>query len=151
MNIDISTYLSEDEQKQIARDAFFDACRDHFRDEKSVTRILSNMSFYHIREIVDDIIPDYEDKIAKGVVAALSQSDISYQIFRAKSAWEKEDSLAVTIMRQTINENADILEKRVVDLLSASDFVDQKVADIVQEKLEEAICNVYDLIGMLKK
>lgn len=117
MEININDYLDEDELKEIAQEEFRSAARSHFRDERQISRIISNLGYKVIFEEVDRIIGDDTRKlIAKQVPKTIGTKGLSFEIFRRPDRWEGP-SLGYKLLEQAVKDNQHIITEQVKSVL----------------------------------
>ena len=141
MEIDIKNYLSFDEQKELAVEVFKDRmAAELFKSNKGtvvadseVQRIIGNISHQIVMDEVQKYIPDAEQMIKDKVRSIITESTLSYEIFKRKDVWDKEESLAVKYINETVAEYKDTFKQRIRDVMDGYD-VSGDVARLVSEE-----------------
>jgi len=102
VKIDINSYISEDEKKEIAKGVYIEKCKEFFKEEKDIHRILSNTAYnavdFMIKTINDNkpkIKEIIENNIEKQVLVDLKENLNEYII----------DSVQELFKESTPNEN----------------------------------------------
>ena len=145
VKINIDDYLSEEEKKEIAVDVFrtqvknelFNSTDGTVQSDAEVQRVIGNITAAIVFKEVQKYIPDAKEKIKKKTEQALNK-DISYYVFRKKDAWEKEESLAITYINESVKDNRDHLKARVKKTLESFDLMDS---------LREEVATLFDNMG----
>jgi len=102
IEIDINSYISEEEKRELAIQVFkerienelFKAPKGTVIADSEVQRIIGNITSSVVISEISKYIPDYKEKINKKVSEAISK-DISYYVFKKKDSWGGEDSIAI--------------------------------------------------------
>lgn len=61
---------------------------------------------------VQKYIPDCEQMIKDKTLEIINKADFSYQVFKKKDAWGKEESLAITYMNETVRNCKELFHKK---------------------------------------
>ena len=122
MEIKIENHLSEQEIKDIVISEFRQSVKDKFKTEKDIERILINLSYQMLWDEIDKLVPDYKEVVSIKVKEVMLNKDFTYNIFRPKSAWDREDSLGYTYMQRAINENKSLIEGLVKTISPEKSF-----------------------------
>ncbi len=129
ITININDYLSEEEQKEYAIEVFKETIKESMFGKKEgdklideVERVIANISHNIVMEEVQKYIPNFEEMIKQKVVKLLTDSSLSYYVFREKDAWRSKDSLAIVYMNEAIRENKELLQKRIKEIIENYDF-----------------------------
>ena len=117
MEIKIENHLSEQEIKDIVISEFRQSVKDKFKTEKDIERILINLSYQMLWDEIDKLVPDYKEVVSIKVKEVMLNKDFTYNIFRPKSAWDREDSLGYTYMQRAINENKSLIEDKIINVI----------------------------------
>lgn len=140
MNIEIENYLSDDEIRQIVEEEFRNRIKSLFRTEKEITRIVTNLGYYNTFKIIENEVPNFKELI-KEQTKKQCENISSYSVFRKKDAFESENSLAQDYLEEAVEENKEIISKRVVEIMNSID--NQDLADEICSLLEEKIMNLF--------
>lgn len=140
MNIEIENYLSDDEIRQIVEEEFRNRIKSLFRTEKEITRIVTNLGYYNTFKIIENEVPNFKELI-KEQTKKQCENISSYSVFRKKDAFESENSLAQDYLEEAVEENKEIINKRVVEIMNSID--NQDLADEICSLLEEKIMNLF--------
>lgn len=146
IEINIDDYLSESEKKELAIGVFkerigselFKARKGGVQSDSEIQRIIGNISHEIVMKEVQKHIPGCEDMIKRKVENLLNEKDFSYQIFKKADAWERDESLAITYMQQSIQENKDMFQNRIKKYLEDYD---------PSEDISNEISNFFDNLG----
>ena len=138
MNINFKDYLSEKEIKEIIIDELRKEARKHFCNEKEVTRILTNISYYELWKKIEEEVPNSQDIIKEKVKEKLNEIS-SYDVFRRKGEFNNCNSLAYDILEKYVDENKNIIEDKVKDIFSELSKTDLKyeIQGILEDYIEK--------------
>ena len=101
INIDIYDIVSEEEIKAAALEAVKSLVVRQFSGaESNLDRLVSNLSYQYVYDMVDQQYDDELDELLKSKIADIINQLSSYVVFRQKDAWDKEDSVAYKILRE---------------------------------------------------
>jgi len=156
--INIDDYLSEQEKKELAIEVFkerissemFKSSKGSIDSDSEIQRIIGNISHEIVMNEVQKHIPDFEKLITKKVSKIITENDLSYQVFKKKSAWDKDESLAVTYMQQTIIENRDLFKGRIKQAMENYDL-SKDLSEQVTSEFEKMAGSFYKLAEYFQK
>jgi len=144
IEINIDDYLSEDDKKQLAIDAFkesikselFKASSGSVQSESEVQRIVGNIAYQPVMNYVQEFIPDLESKIKESVKNTLLQDSLSFYLFKKKDAWDRGESLAVTFMNEAVRESKKEFKDRIKEEIKnfdASGIIKEEISNMFEE------------------
>jgi hypothetical protein len=114
MTNSVEDYLSEDEMKEIAREAFTTHCAEAFRTDHE--RIFSNAAHKIVWEEVDKIVDgDLAALIAEKTKGAITKLD-TYTVFRQKGVYERQDSAGYLVLAASVEKHKERIGNRVIAL-----------------------------------
>lgn len=144
ISINIDDYLSFSEIKDICIEAIRDAVYENYRQKESdIDRLISNLGYEFIFEAVSKAIgKDAEEMIARKV-SELAQKDdvVKYEMWRRNDMFGREDSPAIKIMNEAIEDNKFYIRALVSKVIDNFEFTDVKDAiydmacEVISEKL----------------
>lgn len=147
MNVDvnINDYLSEEDKKEIAIDVFrqqvkkelFNSNDGTVQADSEVQRIIGNITHEVVFTEVQKYIPDAKEQIIGKVKKALAK-DLNYEVFRKKDAWGKEESLAITYIKEEVKANEEVFKTRIKDMIANYDL---------EPTLNEEVANKFDKLA----
>lgn len=152
--IDINDYLSEAEKKQYAIEAFKETIQKVlFKDKQGIQldseiqRVIGNISHSIVMDEVQKYIPNFEELIKQKTLELLKKDSFNYQVFKKKDAWDKEESLAITYMNETIRENKELFQKRIKETIENYDLSNDITSQISDEfsQMADTIYKLADL------
>ena len=135
--IDIDDYLSEEEKKEIATDAFRNSifkgliAREGNRTNyENYERVISNSVNKYLEDEIDKLLDcDTSEMIKSGVIKAIKKENYSYSLFRSKNSWESEDSPAQKVAKDAVESHREEMTKRIhskleetIDAMDSSDL-----------------------------
>lgn len=157
IKVNIDDFLSEEEKKEIAINTFRDAIKNTmFKGDRSdivkdseIQRIVGNVAHTIVFEEVQKYIPDFKDQIVKKVRKCITEDSLSYQVFRKKDAWEKEQSLAQDYIYQTVREQEQEFKDRIKNEMANFDLKPQLNDEVVKyfEELAGKMYSIADLFS----
>lgn len=143
LSIRIEDYITPEEIKAIAMEAVRDSITRTFcRDEASINRLISNLSYQFIFKAVSDAIGENaQAKITEKVKELLEDgSSIRYELWRRKDAWQKDESPAIPILHKAIKDNEGLIRAKVMQSIDGYEFMD--VQDAMYEALDKIVCDM---------
>lgn len=137
MNINIENYLSEEEIKEICKDELRNSIKKQFSNEKDLTRIITNLSYYELWEQIENEVPNCK-KIIKGKTIEQLNKISSYDVLREKGEFNSKNSVAQDILENCVIENKNIIEDKVKEILNSLSKTDIKydIKGIIEEYIE---------------
>lgn len=118
MNIDVLSYLSEEEIKEICTEEIRNVIRIKLSSEEEVTRIIGNAAYYKAWAMFDQELTDEHKEIIINGIEKIINEPSSFNIFRRHWQTDKPTSKASLIVEETIKtREVDIINKvnEVVD------------------------------------
>lgn len=141
MEIDIKEYLSEDEIKEVAKNALRSQFISILKKETDLKRIITNTSYDIVYRMVDDsLTEDINDNIADKVKNIISNLT-SYNVFKKPDAWDSETNDAYKHLQKCIVENF----PKIKDLVSAQIETEtmKHLKDSLSDYIVEAVQEMY--------
>jgi len=147
VEIDINEYLSEEEKKEIAIDTFRGSLvkglterTDNKTNYENYERVISNSVYHYLEDRIDSILGcDVQEMIKEKTLKTLKDKDYTHSLFRRKSAWEKEDSLAIRIQDEAVKSHKEEMTKKIHDKLN--EVIGNMDADDLYEMYKDAFDN----------
>ena len=141
IEINIDDYLSESEKKQYAIEAFKESVKhgmfkgkEGIQLDSEIQRVIGNISHSIVMGEVQKYIPNSEELIKKKTLDIINSSDFSYQLFKKKDAWDKEESLAISYMREVITQSKNEFQEKIRETMRNYDAT---------EDIKNAICDQF--------
>lgn len=151
MEIKIEDYLSDDDIKEILQNELRVQVRNHFSNEESAKRLLSNLAYHIVKEEVNKIVPNYEEDLVKKVSELIQDKDsLGFKLFDFDS-WGagRNKSLGAKIVEQTVEENKQLIKDKVVEAIQNRDYSDEALIKL--ESLgEEFVGNIYNFVELMR-
>ena len=152
IEIDINEYLTENEKKELVIEAFkeqvkselFKSHNGTIQSDSEVQRIIGNITGQIVMNEVQKYIPDCEKMIREKTIEALSKDNYSYYVFKKKDAWDKEESLAVTYMNDTIKSCKETFQKRIKETIENYDLSND-IAEQISNEFSQMADTIYKL------
>ena len=152
IEIDINEYLTENEKKELVIEAFkeqvkselFKSHNGTIQSDSEVQRIIGNITGQIVMNEVQKYIPDCEKMIREKTIEALSKDNYSYYVFKKKDAWDKEESLAVTYMNDTIKSCKETFQKRIKETIENYDLSND-IAEQISNEFSQMADTIYEL------
>lgn len=140
MDIDIKDYLSDSEMRIIVEEEFREKIRKYFNTESDIARIITNLGYYNTFKIIEDEVPNFKDLI-KQKTKEQCEKISSYAVFREKSDYERQNSLAQDYLEEAVEENKDLINRKVLDIINGLNK--QDIAFEINSIIEEKIDNLF--------
>lgn len=149
--INVLDYLSDSEIKEIAQAEVRNKIRVYLGDEKNTKRVLSNLSYQIVFDEVDRNLGTSAKKTIADNVQNIIKKQSSYSVFRDKdNGYERSDSEATKIVRQTVKEQTEVIKQKVRDTIANKDF-SEEIWIKFEQLGEDFTSNIYSLIEMVTK
>lgn len=152
IEIDINEYLTENEKKELVIEAFkeqvkrelFKSHNGTIQSDSEVQRIIGGITGQIVMNEVQKYIPDCEKMIRDKTIEALSKDNYSYYVFKKKDVWDKEESLAVTYMNETIKSCKETFQKRIKETIENYDLSND-IAEQISNEFSQMADTIYKL------
>lgn len=152
LKIDVNDYLSEEEQKDVVREAFLVATRSLFMKEDNVERVLSNIAFKALSKEVDTLMPNYKKKMVENLDKFFLRSDnLAYHIFHSASDYSGK-SVGQKILDEAVQARKGQIEEKVqqaVDEFNYTKLVKKEAYEAFEALAEGAAGIAQVLYGKL--
>lgn len=149
--IDINDYLSESEKKEYAIEAFKETIKKGMFNDKQgiqldaeIQRVIGNISRSIVMEEVQKYIPNCEELIKKKTLEVINKDSFSYEVFKKKDVWDKDESLAITYMNETIRANKELFQKRIKETIENYDLSND-IAEQISNEFGQMADTIYKL------
>lgn len=139
MEINIKDYMSEEEIKAIIEDEIVRETRRTLCNEKEITRILTNVSYYELWKKIEQEVPNCQEIIkdkTKEKILEISKFDI----FQKRDDFlEYKDSLAQQFLNESVKENKNIIDDKVKKIMNELSLTDIKydIQSIIEQYIED--------------
>ena len=158
IEINIDSYLSEDEKKELAIQVFkeqvkkelFKSSEGTVQSDSEAQRIIGNISHEIVMQEVQKHIPDCEQMIKEKTLEIINKGNFSYQIFKKKDAWDKEESLAITYMNEAVRNCKEIFQSRIKEAIENYDLSND-IASEISDTFGEMADTIYKLSELFHK
>lgn len=155
IKISLENYLDENEIKEACKSAIRDVVFEKYSKEAEFDRLLTNLSYEFIFKQVSELIK--EDSvllISKKVKEILQDKNtIRYEIFRKADAWERSESIGISLLNQAIKDNEKVLKEKVKETFEQYDFGNtEEIKEVIEECVHEYIgTKLFNQSEQLKK
>ncbi len=158
IEINIDSYLSENEKKELAIQVFKDQVKKELfkstdgtiQSDSEVQRIIGNITGQIVMNEVQKYIPECEEMIKAKTIEALSKDDYTYYVFKKKDVWDKEESLAVTYMNETVRNCKEIFQSRIKETIENYDL-SKDISSEISDTFGEMADTIYKLSELFHK
>lgn len=144
VTIDITDYLSQEEIIEECKYAIRNSVQEMFyRKENEINRLISNLGYEFIFGAVSKSIGKDAAKVIAEKVEELIKDDsaIKYEMWRKKDVWDKDESPALKMLYEAIENNKPLMEQRVQEEIKKYELSE------VQNTMYNIACDVlYDRI-----
>lgn len=143
MDIEIKDYLSQEEIKEICKDALYQKISADM-SKLNVNDILANISHADVEAMVDEYVGEDDfckteiPKKVRNVIENLS----TFTVFRKADAWERKNSIAYDIMEEECRAARPLIKKRVEQIINEYNFpqlerdeIMYTIADVLTDRL----------------
>jgi hypothetical protein len=145
--LNVDDYLTFEEKRSIVKDLFTEQVSELLSKESNITRIISNISHEIVFNEVQKFIPNYEEQIKINVQNTLRENNLNYYIFKRKDAWDKDESLAIKYLNETVNANKELIQSKIKDCIENYNY-EKDVSESISNKfseMSETLSNLSDL------
>lgn len=139
IEINIDDYLSEQEKKELAIEAFKESIKNGIFKGKTgiqldseIQRVIGNISHSIVMDEVQKYIPNCEELIKQKTLDVINKSSFNYEVFKKKDAWDKEESLAITYMREVVMQSKNEFQEKIRETIrnyDAKEDIRQAISD----------------------
>ena len=158
IEININNYLSEEEKKEIAIQVFREQIKNELfksadgtvQSDSEIQRIIGNITGQIIMDEVQKYIPNYKSLIEENTLKSIQKSDFSYEIFKKKDAWDREESIAVTYMKEVILKSKEDFQQKIREAIINYDPNDD-IKEAISKEFEEMADTIYKLSELFQK
>lgn len=158
VDVGIDDYLSEEDKKELAIQVFKDRVEKDLFESRSgtvdsdaeVQRIISNISYGIVMKEVQKHIPNFEQMIKDKTLELIKTKDLSYEVFKKKDVWDAEESLAITYIKQTLNDNKAMLQARIKETIENYDLSND-ISKLISETYENIAGSMEKLSELFMK
>ena len=143
MDIKIEDYLSEEEIKEICKDALYQKIREYM-SKLNVNDIIANVSYAEVAAMVDTYVGEDDfckKEIPKKVHRVIDELS-TYTVFRKADAWERKNSIAYDIMEEECRASRPLIKARVEQIINEYNFpqlerdeIMYTIADVLTDRL----------------
>ena len=99
---------------------------------------------------VQKYIPNYKALIEENTLKTIQKSDFSYEIFKKKDAWDREESIAVTYMKEVILKSKEDFQQKIREAIINYDPNDD-IKEAISKEFEEMADTIYKLSELFQK
>ena len=145
--LNVDNYLTFEEKRSIVKELFTEKVSELLSKESNITRIISNISHEIVFNEVQKFIPNYEEQIKLNVQNTLRENKLDFYIFKRKDAWDKDESLAIKYLNETMIANKDIFQSRIKDCIENYDLsndISENISNHFSE-MAESLSNLSEL------
>ena len=145
MEINIKDYMSDEEIKAIIENEIIRETRRKLCNEKEITRILTNISYYELWKKIEKEVPNCQEIIKEKTKEKLQEIS-KFDIFKSKNDFlEERDSLAQQLLNESVNENKNIINDKVKTIMNELSLTDIKYD--IQSIIEQYVENLFKSKG----
>lgn len=140
LEIRLEDYLTINEIKDVVRDEFAASIAKTLNKETDLTRIIGNIAHEIVFDEVKKYIPEFKELLVENVRELIEKKDFQWYMFRGRDVWNIEEGPGLTIIKETLNSNKEVLKKRIEDAINnfdiralISDYLDKKMEEVANE------------------
>ncbi len=158
IEINIDSYLSEDEKKELAIQVFKDQVKKELfkstdgtvQSDSEVQRIIGNITGQIVMNEVQKYIPNCEQMIKDKTLEIIKGANFSYYVFKKKDIWDKNESLAITYMNETVRNCKEIFQSRIKETIENYDL-SKDISREISDTFGEMADTIYKLSELFHK
>ena len=124
-SFNIEQYLSEDDMKEIAKDAFREKCEKCL--ETDFERILSNIAYSVIWKASDDVLDGQLQHKLKAKVEGVIENLTDFSVFKSPDSWSRESNKSYKLLQEVVEDSRPLIEQRVKEIIKGFDGKDFKL------------------------
>ena len=121
---DISKYLSEEQITEICTQEIRAIINDKLQKDNDFTQILSNVAYNITFDIVNESLDGNLTNIIKEKTLSIIENMSSFTVFREATSYGDKESVATSIINDTVKDNIGLINKKVVDILGQTNKKD---------------------------
>lgn len=143
MEINIKDYMSDEEIKAIIEDEIVRETRRTLCNEKEITRILTNISYYELWKKIEQEVPNCQEIIEEKTKEKILEIS-KFDIFKKRDNFlEYKDSLAQQLLDESVKENKNIIDDKVKKIMNELSLTDIKydIQSIIEQYIENLFKN----------
>lgn len=143
MDIDIKDYLSQEEIKDVCKNALYQKIREDMR-LLNINDIIANISNADVEAMVDAYVGEDDfckTEIPKKVRNAIENIS-AFTVFRKADIWERQSSVAYDILEEECRASRPLIKKRVEQIINEYNFpqlerdeIMYTIADVLTDRL----------------
>lgn len=133
--VNLDDYLSDEEKRQIARDAFREACAA--KSVKDFERILDNAGYELVRKEVDAVFDGGMAEAVKARAIKVIEKLSDFTVFKKPDAWDREASKGFVHLQAAMSEAGPAIRARVNQIIETMPA--EKIEDMIRYELAGAI------------
>lgn len=132
-------YLSQDEMKDIAKEAFRSKCEESL--EKDFDRVLGNIAYDVIWKASDDVLNGELHTRLQERVHKVIDNLTEFAVFKSPDSWGRDSNSAYKLLQDVVVESKPLIEDRVKTIINSfdgSDFnldVNCRLEDRISQRL----------------
>lgn len=144
--INMGDYLSEERKAEIAEEMFRDALSYKLSEAGGVDRVLSNISYYAVFDVIDKEVEAGGEKL-RGLIRDRAFEHLNkggnYGIFRSKDRWS-DASTATKIVEGLVHEKRDLIEERVHQAITQMpfDMIKEEIKYVLHDRINDILAGV---------
>lgn len=142
LKINIQDYFSDEQIKEIAEEELRAAFRQKFRKEADVERVITNLSVEYVHALVAEQWDGDFDELLRDKVREAIEKGVGYHVFRRKDAWDRTESLAVSILDEECRNSRPLIRECVEKHIREYPFSEldrNEIGDVIYEVIMEKI------------
>lgn len=144
--LNIDDYLTFEEKRSIIKKLFTEKVSELLSKESNISRIISNISHEIVFNEVQKFIPNYEEQIKLNVQNTLRENKLDYYIFKRKDVWDKDESLAIKYLNETMVANKETFQARIKDCIENYDL-----SNDISENISNNFCEMAESLSNLSE
>lgn len=139
VEIDLNEYLTHEDKKRIAEEEYRQAIRSVVAVDKE--RILSNAAYTVVQKLIDEQFGEDMNQLLVEKVKHIIDNLSSYNVFKCKDAWDRDESKGWAYLQQAMDDNKDLIDNRVKSIVKEWLTLESR-EDMIQEIAQDAVYNV---------
>ena len=150
IEININDYISEDEKKEIAINAFKESIYQQLANGNTIEAILSNAAYLAVFKAINEVAEKSEEIIIEKTKKIINENNFSHYAFRYGWQDKQPISFASNLLEKTIKDNEELFKEKILETIKNLNL-NETVLQNLQNAADNFTSNIYDLVEFAKQ